>query len=83
MPGMTGGGGSAGAPRRKAGDAGEAREAREARTGRRVVAYGPACLGNFAAGFDVLGAALAPAAGGLWGDLVEIRETGEAPGGGS
>ena len=80
MPGMTVDGGSAGAPRRKAGDAGEAREAR---TGRWVVAYGPACLGNFAAGFDVLGAALAPAAGGLWGDLVEIRETGEAPGGGT
>ncbi len=29
---------------------------------KRVRAYGPACIGNLAAGFDVLGAALAPAA---------------------
>jgi homoserine kinase len=41
---------------------------------RRVKAYGPACLGNVAAGFDVLGAALAPAGGEAWGDLVEIVE---------
>lgn len=27
---------------------------------RRIVAYGPACIGNLAAGFDVLGAAVAP-----------------------
>jgi homoserine kinase len=39
---------------------------------RRVKAYGPACLGNVAAGFDVLGAALAPAGGEAWGDIVEI-----------
>jgi homoserine kinase len=44
---------------------------------RRVTAYGPACVGNVAAGFDVLGAALAPAGGGLWGDRVEIVEGGE------
>jgi homoserine kinase len=43
---------------------------------RRVTAYGPACVGNLAAGFDVLGAALAPAGGELWGDLVEIAESG-------
>jgi homoserine kinase len=41
---------------------------------RRVVAYGPACVGNVAAGFDVLGAAMAPLDGGLWGDRVEVRE---------
>jgi homoserine kinase len=44
---------------------------------RRVTAYGPACVGNVAAGFDVLGAALAPLGGELWGDLVEIAESGE------
>jgi homoserine kinase len=44
---------------------------------RRVRAYGPACVGNVAAGFDVLGAAVARAGGGLWGDVVEI---GELPG---
>jgi homoserine kinase len=41
---------------------------------RRVLAYGPACIGNVAAGFDVLGAAVAPIDGGLWGDRVEVRE---------
>jgi homoserine kinase len=46
-----------------------------------VRAYGPACVGNVAAGFDVIGAAIAPdeatdAAGAppLWGDLVEAVE---------
>ncbi|HTQ79197.1 MAG TPA: homoserine kinase, partial [Thermoanaerobaculia bacterium] len=36
-----------------------------------VKAYAPASIGNFAAGFDLLGAALAPLDGGLWGDVVE------------
>ncbi|HVT18200.1 MAG TPA: homoserine kinase [Thermoanaerobaculia bacterium] len=44
---------------------------------RTVCAYGPAGVGNMAAGFDVLGAALAPLDGGLWGDLVEAREAEE------
>ncbi|HVT58477.1 MAG TPA: homoserine kinase [Thermoanaerobaculia bacterium] len=38
-----------------------------------VAAFGPACIGNVAAGFDVLGAAVAPLDG-PWGDLVELRE---------
>jgi len=33
-------------------------------------AYAPASIGNFAAGFDLLGAALAPLDGSLWGDVV-------------
>lgn len=37
----------------------------------RVRAYAPAGIGNFAAGFDLLGAALAPLDGALWGDVVE------------
>ena len=37
-------------------------------------AYGPACIGNLAAGFDVLGAAIEPESGELWGDLVEVVE---------
>ncbi len=37
----------------------------------RVRAYAPAGIGNFAAGFDLLGAALAPLDGSLWGDVVE------------
>lgn len=41
---------------------------------RRARAFGPASIGNVAAGFDVLGAALAPLDGGLWGDVVEIHE---------
>ncbi len=45
---------------------------------RRVTAYGPACVGNVAAGFDVLGAAVAPLGGALWGDLVEIAEGGDS-----
>jgi homoserine kinase len=44
---------------------------------KRVLAYGPACIGNVAAGFDVLGAALAPEEGGLWGDRVEVRRAAE------
>ena len=48
---------------------------------KRVRAYGPACIGNLAAGFDVLGAAVAPAGGEPWGDLVEICEIGEVGGG--
>ncbi len=39
-----------------------------------VRAYGPASVGNVAAGFDVLGAAVAPAGGGLWGDVVAVRQ---------
>ncbi len=35
-----------------------------------VRAYAPACIGNFAAGFDLMGAALAPLDGSLWGDVV-------------
>lgn len=38
-----------------------------------VRAYGPASLANVAAGFDVLGIALAPLDGSLWGDVVEMR----------
>ena len=37
-------------------------------------AYAPASLGNLAAGFDVLGAALAPVDGSLWGDVVEAEQ---------
>ncbi len=37
-----------------------------------VRAYGPASLANVAAGFDVLGVALAPLDGTLWGDVVSI-----------
>ncbi|MEO8197226.1 MAG: homoserine kinase [Thermoanaerobaculia bacterium] len=41
-----------------------------------VTAYAPAGIGNFAAGFDLLGAALAPLTpvdGALWGDRVAVR----------
>lgn len=38
-----------------------------------VVAYAPASVGNFAAGFDLLGACLAPLDGSLLGDLLEAR----------
>lgn len=41
-------------------------------------AYAAAGVGNFAAGFDVLGASLAPVDGSLWGDVVEV-EAAEAP----
>jgi homoserine kinase len=39
-----------------------------------VRAYGPASIGNLAAGFDVLGAAVAPVGNEPWGDVVEICE---------
>jgi len=45
---------------------------------KRVRAYGPAGIGNLAAGFDVLGAAVSPAGGEPWGDIVEIGEIGES-----
>ncbi len=41
---------------------------------RSIRAYAPASIGNFAAGFDALGAALAPLDGRLLGDVVELRE---------
>jgi len=40
-------------------------------------AYAPASIGNFAAGFDTLGAALAPLDGSLWGDVVGAEIAGE------
>jgi homoserine kinase len=42
-------------------------------TDRVVRAHAPATIGNVGAGFDVLGAALQPIDGTLWGDLVEVR----------
>lgn len=39
----------------------------------RLQAYAPAGIGNFAAGFDLMGAALAPLDGSLWGDVVEAE----------
>ena len=39
-----------------------------------VRAYAPASIGNFAAGFDLLGAALAPLDGAPWGDVVRAQE---------
>ena len=39
----------------------------------RVRAYAPASIGNFAAGFDLMGAAVAPLDGSLWGDVVEAE----------
>jgi homoserine kinase len=39
-------------------------------------AYAPASIGNFAAGFDLMGAALAPLDGSLWGDVVEAELAG-------
>lgn len=42
---------------------------------RQIRAYAPASIGNFAAGFDVVGAALAPLDGKLLGDVVELRES--------
>lgn len=39
-----------------------------------IRAYAPASIGNFAAGFDVLGAALAPLDGTFFGDVVQIEE---------
>ena len=43
-----------------------------------VVAYAPASIGNFAAGFDLLGAALAPLDGSLLGDLLEASPSATA-----
>ncbi len=45
--------------------------------GMRVRAYAPASIGNFAAGFDLMGAALAPLDGSLWGDVVTAELAGE------
>ncbi len=39
-----------------------------------IRAYAPASIGNFAAGFDLMGAALAPLDGSLWGDVVGASE---------
>ncbi|HEY0511414.1 MAG TPA: homoserine kinase [Thermoanaerobaculia bacterium] len=39
-------------------------------------AYAPASIGNFAAGFDLMGAALAPLDGSLWGDVVAAEPAG-------
>jgi len=41
---------------------------------RRVRAFGPASIGNLAAGFDVLGAAIRPSVGEPLGDWVELQE---------
>lgn len=41
-------------------------------------AFAPAGVGNFAAGFDAVGAAIAPVDGSLWGDVVAI-EASEVP----
>lgn len=38
-----------------------------------VAAFAPASIGNLAAGFDVLGAAIEPLDGEPWGDLVEAK----------
>jgi homoserine kinase len=43
----------------------------------RVRAYAPASIGNFAAGFDLMGAALAPLDGSLLGDVVTAEVAGE------
>lgn len=43
---------------------------------KRVRAFAPASSGNVIAGFDTLGAALAPVDGEAWGDVVEVREAG-------
>src|ERR1700750_2815962 len=42
-------------------------------------AYAPPSIGNFAAGFDLMGAALAPLDGSLWGDVV-TAELADQPG---
>ncbi len=42
-----------------------------------LVAYAPASIGNVAAGFDLLGAALAPLDGSLLGDLVHVAQAAE------
>jgi len=43
----------------------------------RVRAFAPASIGNFAAGFDLLGAALAPLGGQLLGDILELESATE------
>ncbi len=43
-----------------------------------LVAYAPASIGNLAAGFDLLGAALAPLDGSLLGDLVHVDHAPES-----
>jgi homoserine kinase len=43
-----------------------------------LVAYAPASIGNVAAGFDLLGAALAPLDGSLLGDLVQVAHAAES-----
>jgi homoserine kinase len=48
------------------------------RQGPGLVAYAPASIGNVAAGFDLLGAALAPLDGSLLGDLVHVVSAPEA-----
>lgn len=40
---------------------------------KQVLAFAPASIGNFAAGFDVLGAAIVPVTGPPLGDQVEVR----------
>lgn len=42
---------------------------------RRIRAYSPASIGNLAAGFDALGASVAPLDGAPWGDVVEVCES--------
>ncbi|HEV2854483.1 MAG TPA: homoserine kinase [Thermoanaerobaculia bacterium] len=42
---------------------------------KKLRAYAPASIGNFAAGFDLMGAAVAPLDGSLWGDVVEAEVT--------
>ena len=42
-----------------------------------LVAFAPASIGNVAAGFDLLGAALAPLDGSLLGDLVQVAHAAE------
>lgn len=44
------------------------------REGDWVTAYAPAGIGNFAAGFDLLGAAVSTVDGELWGDRVAVRQ---------
>lgn len=43
-----------------------------------LVAFAPASIGNVAAGFDLLGAALAPLDGSLLGDLVQVAHATES-----
>ena len=40
-----------------------------------IEVYAPASSGNFAVGFDLLGAALAPVSGALLGDIVAIESS--------